>query len=81
MEEDYDALMRRYLATQESMAKLETLLNQANKQIEILSAEKNQWVQQKIMQDQIIQQQLGNSDSVVRQLQDEIRSIKKQYNI
>ena len=80
-EKDYDALMKRYLAAQASMADLERQLKRAFNQIAILEAEKKQWEEQKVLQAQIIQQQLGNSDNVVRQLQDEIRRIKKQYNI
>ena len=80
-EKDYDALMKRYLAAQASLADLERQLKRALNQIAILEAEKKQWEEQKVLQSQIIQQQLGNSDNVVRQLQDEIRRIKKQYNI
>ena len=80
-EKDYDALMKRYLAAQASLADLERQLKRAFNQIAILEAEKKQWEEQKVLQAQIIQQQLGNSDNVVRQLQDEIRRIKKQYNI
>ncbi len=80
-EKDYVALMKRYLAAQASLADLERQLKRALNQIAILEAEKKQWEEQKVLQSQIIQQQLGNSDNVVRQLQDEIRRIKKQYNI
>ena len=59
----------------EAKIKLLTELNQT------LEAEKRQWTEEKIKQQMIIQQQLGNSDDVVSQLQDEIRRIKKKYNI
>ena len=42
-----------------------------------LNIEKKQWTEQKIKQEMIIQQQLGNSDGVVKQLQNEIISLKK----
>lgn len=70
-------------------------IKELNKKIEtleyinsILESEKVQWIQEKTIQQQIIHQQLGNSDNVISQLQDEIRElrrkikkIKKEYNI
>ncbi len=45
---------------------------------DILTEEKKQWEQQKVLQGQIISHQLLNSDNVVRQLQDEILNLKSE---
>ena len=70
--------IKRYEAAQESLKELANKLDVAMSMIANLEAEKRQWVQEKIKQQEIIKQQLGNSDDVVIQLQDEIRNIKKQ---
>jgi len=67
---------KRYKATQESLKELSGKLDVAMQMITTLEAEKRQWVIEKIKQTDIISKQLGNSDGVVEQLQDEIRSIK-----
>jgi len=67
---------KRYKATQDSLNEISSRLDIAMQMIATLEAEKRQWVQEKVKQTEIISKQLGNSDGVVEQLQDEIRSIK-----
>ena len=78
---DYDELLKRYNAAQISLADLSQQLVEAQKRIMVLEAEKKQWEIEKINQQSIIHQQLGNSDNIVRQLQEEIMRIKSKYNI
>jgi CRISPR/Cas system-associated protein endoribonuclease Cas2 len=78
---DYEALLKRYNSCQKGLETLSEKIRNLETINAILTAEKNQWNEQKILQDQVIQHQLGNSDEVVKQLQDEIRKIKKKYNI
>lgn len=76
LQNDYDALKRLHDATNLRVTQLESenkSLVQINK---ILVAEKKQWEQQKVLQEQVIAQQLGNSDGVVRLLQDEIQELR-----
>ena len=76
LQNDYDALKRLHDATNLRVTQLEgenKSLVQINK---ILVAEKRQWERQKALQEQVIAQQLGNSDGVVRLLQDEILGLK-----
>lgn len=42
-----------------------------------LEAQKKQWEQERVMQQQVVVQQIGNSDKVVNSLQEEIRDIKR----
>jgi len=42
-----------------------------------LEMEKRQWIEEKIKQQMIIKQHLANGDNTVRQLQDEIRFLKR----
>lgn len=48
------------------------ILEAANKKIDLLEKEKNQWVTDRINQQQVITQQLGNSDNIISQLQNEL---------
>ncbi len=72
---------KKYKAAQQGMEELANKLNEVISLNETLVAEKRQWVQEKIVQQQIIAQQIGNNDGVVQQLQNEIREIKRKYNI
>ncbi len=72
---------KKYKAAQQGMEELANKLNETVSLNETLVAEKKQWEQEKVVQQQIIAQQLGNNDSVVQQLQNEIREIKRKYNI
>ena len=81
LKKDYDALLSRYMATQQTLANLEKLLEEANKKVEILQAEKRQWDEQKVLQNQIIHQQLQNNDLIIRKLQDELIALKQRFNI
>jgi len=76
LQEDFNALKRVHDSVNLRVIQLEDenkFLMQAN---EILIAEKKQWEQQKALQEKIIAQQLGNSDGVVRLLQDEIQELR-----
>jgi len=76
LQNDYDALKRVHDSVNLRVMQLESenkALMQAN---EILVAEKKQWEQQKELQEKVIAQQLGNSDGVVRLLQDEIQELR-----
>ena len=77
MDKDFNKLLKRYNASQKLLEQTIEKLNKQRQQIEILEAEKRQWVEQKILQNHIIQQQLGNSDNVVRQIQNEILNLKE----
>lgn len=76
--EDYE---KRFASYQESLNQLDVKYSAAIQTISILEKEKRQWMQEKELQQNIIAHQLGNSDSVVQQLQDEIRNLKKKHNI
>ena len=76
LQNNYDALKRLHDSVNLRVMQLESenkTLMQAN---DILVAEKKQWEQQKALQEQVIAQQLGNSDGVVRLLQDEILGLR-----
>ena len=76
LQNDYDALKRLHDSVNLRVVQLESE-NKSLVQInEILVAEKRQWERQKALQEQVIAQQLGNSDGVVRLLQDEILGLK-----
>ena len=76
LQNDYDALKRLHDSVNLRIVQLESE-NKSLVQInEILVAEKRQWERQKALQEQVIAQQLGNSDGVVRLLQDEILGLK-----
>ena len=66
----------RYNNMQKSMEELSNKLELSMDIIAKLEAEKRQWINDKTIQQGIIQQHLGNSDDIVRQLQNEIRGIK-----
>lgn len=70
-----------YNSLKETVKILESKLDAAMRVNMGLEAEKRQWIQEQQNQQAIIAGQLTNSDSVVQQLQDEIRAIKKKYNI
>lgn len=74
-EVDYKSLYNSLASAVEGMSNENKRLAEMN---DILVAEKKQWEGQKVIQEQVISQQLGNSDGVVGKLQDEIRSIKSQ---
>jgi len=65
----YDSLLLTQAADQEK-------LRQANVTIQLLEAEKKQWEQSKVLQNQIIHQQLGNSDGTLKKLEEEIIELK-----
>lgn len=65
----YDSLLLTQVADQEK-------LRQALTAIQILEAEKKQWEQSKVLQGQIIHQQLGSSDGTVKKLEEEIITLK-----
>lgn len=67
---------KRYDSLAIAQVNIEDKERKASIVISILEAEKKQWVIQKNIQDQVIEQQLRNSDSVVCQLQDEIMVLK-----
>lgn len=79
--------MKNYKKLYNSLKKRTSQLERQNKELlrmnDILVAEKKQWLQQKELQDQIISQHLATqgNDTVVEQLQNEIRRLKKEYNI
>lgn len=74
----YNDLLKRYTAAQETLRTLQRRLEEVIKKNEILKAESKQWENQKVLQNEVIQHQLGNSDSKVRELQDEIIELKKE---
>lgn len=69
--------MKRYEASQQSLLEVADKLTNALAMVGVLEAEKRQWETEKIRQQEIIVTQLGRSDSIVGQLQDEIRSVKR----
>lgn len=71
------SLEKRYFSAQESLDHAVGKINELEYQKTILEAEKRQWVEQKIMQEEIVKHQIGNSDNTVSQLQSEILNIKK----
>jgi len=76
LQNDYDALKRLHDSVNLRIIELERENKALIQSNEILVAEKKQWEQQKALQEQVIAQQLGNSDGVVRLLQDEILGLK-----
>lgn len=76
-DKDYKALKRLYDSTNEAIRRLEVENTELGKKLIILEAEKKQWLQQKIIQDQVIARTLRNSDDVIRRLQDEIGVLRK----
>ena len=68
---------KRYNSLKEAVSILDKRLKETSRQNSILQAEKKQWAQQQVVQENVITQQLGNSDKVVRQLQDEIMMLRK----
>jgi len=76
LQNDYDALKRVHDSVNLRIVELENENKSLMQSNEILVAEKKQWEQQKALQDQVIAQQLGNSDGVVRLLQDEIQKLR-----
>jgi len=76
LQNDYDALKRVHDSVNLRIVELENENKSLVQSNEILVAEKKQWEQQKALQDQVIAQQLGNSDGVVRLLQDEIQKLR-----
>jgi hypothetical protein len=77
IQEDFDALKRVHHAVNERVNMLETENNRLQQLNSILTAEKIQWEQQKVLQDEIIKQHLGNSDGATRALQDEIIELRE----
>jgi len=67
----YNSVTHRLKELEKKNIELKTMNN-------ILTEEKKQWEQQKVLQGQIISHQLLNSDNVVRQLQDEILNLKSE---
>jgi len=80
-ESEYNALVKRLEIANGEIRRLEKEKDDLIRMNNILAAEKKQWMKQKQVQDMVIKMQLENSDNVVRKLQDEIRDIKKKYNI
>ena len=76
LQNDYDALKRVHDSANLRIIQLESENKALIQSNEILVAEKKQWEQQKALQEQVIAQQLGNSDGVVRLLQDEIQGLR-----
>ena len=76
LQNDYDALKRVHDSANLRIIQLESENKALIQSNEILVAEKKQWEQQKALQEQVIAQQLGNSDGVVRLLQDEIQELR-----
>ena len=76
-----DITEKRYFAAQKALEGAVKIIKQREDRIALLVAEKKQWEQEKIIQTQIISQQIGNSDSVVQQLQNEIIDLKRKHNI
>jgi len=64
-------------AAQESMQKISTEKDALLNMMGVLSQEKRQWESEKAKQQSIIAQQLGNSDGVTEQLQNEIINLKE----
>lgn len=76
-DKEYKALKRLHDSTNEAMRKLEVENAELKKKLIILETEKVQWLQQKVIQDQIIARKLNDSDNVVRDLQDEICALRE----
>jgi len=72
---------KRYDSLREFINRLEAENKYLIEQNEIMTEQKKQWEIEKIKQQMIIKQQLGNSDKIIHKLQDEIQYIKKKYNI
>lgn len=72
---------KRYDSLMEGLKSLEAENKYLKEQNEVMGKQKRQWEEEKIKQQMIIKQQLGNSDDVVRQLQKEIKSIKKKLRV
>ena len=71
-------LQKRIDSLNEGIKAMEAKISNDEQIINILNAEKVQWNQSKMVQEQIITQQLGNSDNVVNQLQEEIIKLKRE---
>ena len=70
---------KRYDSARSAVMEMELKLKTMENMLSVLTLEKVQWEQQKVLQEQVISKQLGNSDGVVQQLQDEIRHLKRAF--
>jgi len=74
--QEYTDLWKRYLSGQEVLDQQASRIEFLEKALEIAEREKKQWVSDKMVQQQIIAQQLTSSDEVARSLQNELISVK-----
>ena len=81
---EIDALKKRLGIANQEVERLSAENNALKNMNEVMSAEKVQWMQQKAMQEQIIQQSLGQSNeknnSMLRQIEElnaEIRRLRE----
>jgi len=79
--EEYQALMRKYESAQAGLEEMDQKLQQVQQMNNMLNAGGKQWEQQKIMQEQIIQHQIGNSDGAVKKLEDEIIELRAELKL
>lgn len=71
-----DRLSRALEVSGNTIKSLEKKVANAQQIIALFEQEKKQWTQQKVLQDQIIQQQLAASDGNVRKLESEILDLR-----
>lgn len=67
-----------YESLKEGVSALERQIADQNQQIALLQAEKNHWQMEKVMQQQIIQQALANSNSTNNSYLEEIGRLREQ---
>ena len=77
----FEDLLKRWRVAQKTMEKLQQDKDMLTQQNQILVAEKNQWQQQKVMQEQIIQNHLSNSDGSVKALEGEIVDLRAEIKV
>ena len=74
---DYDKLMKRYEAAQKEIDRLANVNTLLTNKVVLYEQKEKQWNEQKILQDQIIQHQISESDNKVLELQNEIIELRK----
>lgn len=78
--QDYDALKRRLDAANGEISRLLKENDSVKKMNEVLAAEKTQWVQQKAMQEQVIQSSLNQSNEKNNSMLQQIQSLNDEIN-
>jgi len=79
--DEYKELMRKYIGAQKCLEELDGKLRAAETMSQMLMKGGAQWEQQKIMQEQIVQHQIGNSDSTVKKLEAEVIELREEIKV